>query len=229
MLYWIGKVIFWIFFTVFCRWEVTGRENLPQRGPVVVVCNHISLWDPVAVGVALPRRVYFMAKEELFRLPLVGLVLRGLGAFPVRRGEADLAAMRQALRLLRQGKVVGVFPEGGRSRRGALEEFQRGAALLALRTQAPLVPVALIGTNRILGRLGAFHRFKVRIGPPIWPAPEAMLAKGAEVERYSLLAQEAVSELLRQPEANFFLPEGFRSSETKDNIVAGDRGGQKWR
>ncbi|MGB9885949.1 MAG: lysophospholipid acyltransferase family protein [Moorellales bacterium] len=229
MLYWLGKVIFWVFFTVFCRWEVTGRENVPRRGPVVVVSNHISLWDPIAVGVALPRRVYFMAKEELFRLPLVGLVLRGLGAFPVRRGEADLAAMRQALRLLRQGKVVGIFPEGGRSRRGTLEEFQRGAALLALRTQAPLLPVALIGTNRILGRRGAFYRFKVRVGPPIWPAPEAMLAKGTEVERYAALAQEAVGELLRQTETNFFVREGFRSSKTKDNNVARDRGGQMWR
>lgn len=198
MLYWLGKAIFYLFFTVFCRWRVTGRENLPRHGPVVVVCNHISLWDPVAVGVALPRRVYFMAKEELFRIPLVGLVLKGLGAFPVHRGEADLAAMRRAMRLLRQGKVVGIFPEGGRNRSGGVQTFQRGAALLAARCRAPIVPVAVIGTNRILGRAGAFYRFQVRVGRPIFPGPEAVLAKGAELSRYSTLAQEAVAELVRQ-------------------------------
>jgi 1-acyl-sn-glycerol-3-phosphate acyltransferase len=158
-----------------------------------------------------------MAKEELFRIPVAGLVLRGLGAFPVRRGEVDLAAMRHALRLLRQGKVVGVFPEGGRAREGRLQEFQRGAALLALRTQAPLVPVALIDTNRILGRGGVFHRFQVRIGSPIRPDPGVLLARGAEADRYSLLAQRAVAELLRHGEANFFPVAGFHSAETNDN------------
>lgn len=198
MLYWFGKVIFYLFFTLFCRWQVTGRENLPPRGPVVVVANHISLWDPVAVGVALPRRVYFMAKEELFRIPLVGLVLKALGAFPVRRGEADLAAMRAALRLLRQGKVVGVFPEGGRNRTEGLQAFQRGAALLAVRARAPIVPVAVVGTNRILGRGGIFRRFQVRIGRPIYPEAAALLPRGTELARFSLVAREAVAELVRQ-------------------------------
>lgn len=196
MLYWMGKIIFFLFFTLFCRWKVTGTENLPRRGPVIVVSNHLSLWDPVAVGVALPRRVYFMAKEELFRLPLVGWVLKGLGAFPVRRGEGDLAAMRQAIRLLRQGKVVGIFPEGGRSRSGVLQPFQRGVAVLAAKTGAPVVPVALIGTNRIIGRGGFFHPFCVRVGQPIYPELAVGQGSAAETEGFLTAVREAVAELL---------------------------------
>lgn len=199
MLYYFAKYLFLLFFTVFCRWRVTGREKFPRRGPVVVVANHISLWDPIAVGVAMPRRVYFMAKEELFRIAGLGWIIRGLGAFPVRRGQADLAAMRWGMRLLRQDKVLGIFPEGGRNRtEETVMAFQRGAALLAVRGRAALVPVAVIGTDRIAGRRGIFHRFEVRIGDPIFLAPEAMLADKSELARVSLMAQQAVADLTRQ-------------------------------
>lgn len=190
MFYWFAKGIFWIFFTLFCRWKVYGRKNLPSQGPVVLVANHISLWDPVVAGVALRRRVYFMAKQELFDMPVVGQVIRALGAFPVKRGQADFSATRRALALLRQGEVVGIFPEGGRQF-GSTGNFHPGAALLAVKTGAPIVPVALKGTDRILAG-GIPHSFEVHIGPPLVLPPR----KDIQLHEISREAQKAVIRLL---------------------------------
>ncbi|WP_211230145.1 lysophospholipid acyltransferase family protein [Desulfovirgula thermocuniculi] len=144
------------------RWKVEGAENLPPTGGVLVVSNHASYWDPVVVGCALGRQVHFMAKADLFKIPLLGAVIRALGAFPVQRGSGDRQAIRRALELLEEGKVVGIFPEGTRSKTGTLLDPHRGAAMLALRAKVPVLPMALLNTP------GVFGRVRVRVGKPLY-------------------------------------------------------------
>ncbi len=161
-LYPAGRLLCWAAIRLFFRWSVTGRENLPAEGPVILCANHRSYWDPPVVGVSCrPRTVYFMAKEELFRVPVLGSILRAVGAFPVKRGAADLASLRTALALLKAGKAVGIFLEGGRVKGQELGEGQPGAIFLAAAAGAPIVPVAIRGSMR------PFSRLHVRIGAPI--------------------------------------------------------------
>ncbi len=141
--------------------RVSGREHLPKTGPVLVVANHKSWWDPVLLGVVLPRQVHFMAKAELYQNRVFGTVLRWLGAFPVRRGTADRASLRQAFELLSRGRVVGLFPEGTRSRTDVLKAPEPGAGYIALRTPVTVVPAGIIGRYRL------FRRMSVSVGPAI--------------------------------------------------------------
>lgn len=192
-MYKFARGIFKIIFVCLCRWKVSGRDNLPDTGPVVIVCNHISNWDPVAVGVAVKRQVLFMAKEELFKIPVFGTCLRMVGAFPVKRGLNDRAAIKRAMEVLKGGNVLGVFPEGHRSKSGKLEEFSEGAVHLAARFNAPILPVGVIGTPRIFYK-GWFHSFRVNIGQPVSTKNEAGLET---VDFYRELNQRIRQEVAR--------------------------------
>jgi 1-acyl-sn-glycerol-3-phosphate acyltransferase len=144
------------------RYEVIGRENLPSEGGVLLAANHIHALDPVIVGItAAPRTVYYMAKEELFTMKLFGNVLRKVNAFPVKRGLSDREALRKGLSVLKEGHVLGLFPEGTRSKTGELGKGLAGAGFFALRTNAAIVPCAIIGPYK------PFKRIKVVYGNPI--------------------------------------------------------------
>jgi 1-acyl-sn-glycerol-3-phosphate acyltransferase len=150
--------------------RVEGRDHEPPSGAVVVVSNHLSDLDPLVVGAALRRRVTFMAKRELFEVPGVRWWITACGAFPVRRGTADRQALRTALDILTRGGIVVMFPEGTRGQDRTLRAPEPGAALLARRTGAALLPVAVLGTDVALPRDS--HRLRrgritVRIGPPL--------------------------------------------------------------
>lgn len=160
MLYVLARVLFRLVFALVFRWDVQGREHMPPSGPVLVCANHISWWDPPLVGCLFDRRVYFMAKEEIFRWPVLGPLLPRVGAFPVRRGTADRQALRTALEHLAAGRVVGIFPEGTRSRSGELLPAEPGAAMLAVKSRAPILPVAISGPFR------PFRPVRVRVGTP---------------------------------------------------------------
>ena len=127
----------------------------------MLASNHVSYWDPVAIVCAIERQVYFMAKAELFNIPVVGYAVRVSGAFPVRREVTDYQALRTALRLLHQGEVVGIFPEGTRNKSEGMLQPHFGAAMLALKTGVPVVPIAVIGSRGVIGKL------IVRIGRPL--------------------------------------------------------------
>lgn len=162
MLYWFLRTVIRFILLFWRRWRVIGLENLPAQGGVVVVANHVSNLDPVVVGCALNRQVHFMAKIELFRNALLGMLIRQLGAFPVNREKSDRQAIRTALELLHAGRVVGIFPEGTRSKTGEIQKPHLGAALLAFKADAPLLPVAVKGTR------GFFSRVTVVVGKPIY-------------------------------------------------------------
>jgi glycerol-3-phosphate dehydrogenase (NAD(P)+) len=125
-----------------------GREHIPASGGVILAPNHRSFLDPWVVGICLRRPVYFVAKQELFQKRWMGWFLNSLGAFPIRRGEADAEAMETARLLVERGQAVLIFPEGTRIRRGSLGDAKRGVGRLALETGAPVVPIAVLGTER---------------------------------------------------------------------------------
>lgn len=156
---------------LFTRFELTGRENIPKEGPLIVVANHLSLADPPILGVAVSRKMLFMAKEELFRSRLSGYFVRGYGAFPVYRGRLGLKALKEAERLLGRGLALAIFPEGRRSPTGKLANALPGVGLLAYRSRAPVLPVGFTGTEKIkgLGWLIRRPRVTVRIGPAFTP------------------------------------------------------------
>ncbi len=153
--------------------RVEGLEHAPRSGPYILVSNHCSNLDPLfagwAVGYQTGRVIHFMAKAELRRWPLIGWLAENAGVFFVRRGEADRAAQRTALRLLASGRPLGLFPEGTRSRDGQLRHGRAGAAVLAMRAGVPLLPVGIAGTHRIFAggrRIPSRSRVTIRIGQP---------------------------------------------------------------
>jgi 1-acyl-sn-glycerol-3-phosphate acyltransferase len=157
-------VRFLIFFI--WRWDVEGLENFPAEGPVIVVGNHISYWDPVLIGCALPRQVFFMCKKEIFSIPVLGSLLRIIGTFPVDRNNPDRGTIRHTLALLHQGRVVCIFPEGTRSKTGSLLPPSTGAAYFATKTGAPVCPAAVIAI-RGASSWGLWRRLSLNIGPCI--------------------------------------------------------------
>ena len=167
--YWNATYLLRFVLKVVGRWKVNGREHLPREGGFILVSNHLSNADPPILGAAVARRrVRFMAKKELFKYPF-GIVPRLYGAFPVKRFEADLGALMNAERLLKRGEVLGMFPEGTRTRTGVIGKPHPGTALIALRSGVPVLCCSLSGTELLSKPLNLLKqpRITVTIGEPI--------------------------------------------------------------
>ncbi|MEA1961952.1 MAG: lysophospholipid acyltransferase family protein [Bacillota bacterium] len=179
VVYLVGRFIFRIM-----GLSSEGIENLPAEGPVIIAANHVSNWDPIVVGLMINRPVHFMGKAELFNNQLLGTLLLKLNAFPVKRGAADRKAIRTALERLQQGNVLGIFPEGARNKTGEDLKPQLGVAMLALKSGAPIVPVACVGTDCRFP-FGWFRPLRVIVGEPILTA-EGMQKKVSSAEMSNL-------------------------------------------
>ncbi len=169
-MYYFGRAVFRIIFSLTGGLKSIGEENIPSDGGVILAPNHISYADPPAVGSAMKRQVHFMAKEELFKPAIMGYIISAVGSFPVKRGTADRKAIKQALDLLRKGEVVCIFPEGTRSLDGNLQKAEPGIGLIALKSGCPVVPVAVAGTNKVLPsdkKERQRHLITIEYGKPI--------------------------------------------------------------
>jgi 1-acyl-sn-glycerol-3-phosphate acyltransferase len=160
--YRVARAICKLACVVLWRFKAEGVENVPRSGPLIVACNHISYLDPVALGVGLPRMVTYLAKKELFAIPLLGPIIRGCGAYPLDREAGGIAAVRTALRVLEDGRCIGIFPEGTRNLRGTAAQ-KGGAAFLAALSGAPVVPAAVVGTKDAK----RFAQIRVAYGKPL--------------------------------------------------------------
>ncbi len=145
--------------------KVTGQKNIPDHGGAIIALNHLSNIDPPLVGVFVNRAVHAMAKEELFKIPFLGALIRELNAFPLKRGQFDIRAMRFAQRLLTEGELIGMFPEGTRSKDGNFGRARPGVGMLACLSQVPVVPVRIRNSDR----KDKWQPVTITIGGPIKP------------------------------------------------------------
>lgn len=162
----LGRALLQVLFGL----QVEGVEKIPKEGPVILASNHMSLVDPVVMGVACPRVVSYMSRDDVFKYPILRWLLPRLYVIPVSRGAGDLGAIKAAIRALKSGMAFGIFPEGRRSRTGFIEPFKTGAAAIALRTGALIVPAAIIGSDKAwpVGKGPRLRRpIRVVFGDPI--------------------------------------------------------------
>ncbi len=177
---WVLAVARLLGFIYVRRYVIEGQEHVPREGAVIVASNHLNNADPPFVARAMRRPPIFMAKKQMLEMPIFGLAFRAWGAFPVRRGEADLSALRKARELLQSGEMLLMFPEGTRSRTAKLTKGHPGTALVALRTGAPVLPVAVTGTEGIrwpwfFMKPQSVREIKVVIGEPFRLEPPAKI------------------------------------------------------
>lgn len=187
------RAIFRGMFALFFRWQVKGAENVPAHGPVILCANHISNFDPPLLGCGIERQVHFMAKEELFKVPVISFFITHFGAFPVKRGAGDRAAIRATLKILEEGKVLGIFPEGKRSKNGEVGQGMSGIAMFALKSDAQVVPVAIVGPYRL------FRPVTIVYGKPIdLSSYKAGKASGETMKEVTELIMQHIRDLVAQ-------------------------------
>ncbi len=171
MFYIIAKCICWIIFKLIFRQKVTGQQNIPQDGPFIIVANHSSLLDPVILGVSIKPKIIFVAAAYLFEIRWLGYLLRKANSIPVQR-ENDIKAIKQSLKILQQGGVLGIFPEGGIDRQKNNLPVRAGAAYLATKVGVPIVPIKIKGADKVLPRGAKFirslNKIEVEIKKPIY-------------------------------------------------------------
>ena len=181
--------------------RVRGAEHVPASGPALIVSNHQSILDPPVIGGAARRQIYFLAKAELFRIPMFGLLIRALHARPVRREGSDPGALRTAAQLLGEGKALLVFPEGTRSLNGCLGEGKPGVGMLAVTSGAPVVPVYVSGTLEALPKGSAWPRrsqVSVSFGPALHFKPRNGAGRKERYREAALEMMRGIAELKEQ-------------------------------
>ena len=200
MLYRFSQIVFrLLFYTVF-RTRVYGRENIPKEGAVILAANHASNIDPPMMSSLIERPVSYMAKIELFENPIFGAAIRRCHAFPVKRGASDRGAIKAAVTVLKEGHMLGLFPEGTRSKTGELQKAEAGIALIASMTGAPIVPVAILNSHRIFANGGLLPQLRIMYGAPISfqgdrKSKEALDAFSAEIMAHIERMRDALSKM----------------------------------
>ena len=188
-LFFAGKAFFRFCFNFIFRGKTEGAENIPKNGGVIIAPNHISAWDPPLAGAVMERPLNFMAKQELFDIPVLGFIIRRTNAFPVKRGRQDMSAMRNAFALLESGNVLLMFPEGTRSKDGKIGKARAGVGMVSCHAQVPVVPVRIENTNKIF----KFRKIKIKFGLPIYPPKEFSKDDYLKISQKALDAIESMS------------------------------------
>ena len=151
-----------IVFRIIFRINIIGRANIPKSGKLILCSNHISVLDPIILAIAVPRPIAFMAKKELFQNKILSKLIQGLGAFPVDRDGSDLSAIKTSLRVLKAGKILGIFPEGTRVSKMDLDNVKPGIGLISIRSKSPVIPIFIESKYKL------FSKVIVKIGKPIY-------------------------------------------------------------
>ena len=172
MIYIIAKVIFSIFCKIYFRLEVKGADNVPKKGGVLVASNHSSFLDPVIIGVGICRATYYLTRQSLFKIPILGLLLRALHTIPIKRAMMSVSTFKELIKSLHSEKAIILFPEGTRSIDGKLGQGKMGVGMLALKADVPIVPAYIDGAIKAFPKDGKWiHSKKIRVvfGKPIMP------------------------------------------------------------
>jgi 1-acyl-sn-glycerol-3-phosphate acyltransferase len=160
-----GRFLFRVMFKILGRWHIEGTDNIPKTGGAIIAPNHTSFFDPPLAGSAMRRPLNFMAKEELFNVPILGFLIKRTNAFPVKRGVQDLSAMRRAFSLLKEGRLLLMFPEGTRSKDAKIGRARAGAGMVACNMQVPLIPVKIENTHKIF----KLKKIRIKYLKPVYP------------------------------------------------------------
>lgn len=196
----IHRLVRWIM-KIFFGMKVTGEANVPRDGRIIIASNHISGFDPPAVGVATDRELHFLAKKELFAIPLLGAVIRRLNAYPVDRGAGDIKALKTFISLLNQNNAIILFPEGTRSRDGELGKAKEGVGMLAMRTKSDIIPVYISGTRKIRRAILRKPRVQIKFGHRIYLEKYSQL-KIDDRARYQQISNDTLEEIRRLRDEN---------------------------
>ena len=199
--YFIGWSLFRLMYKLYFRWRVYSPENVPLTGSVILASNHASFLDPPLVGSGLHREINYLARETLFRFPVVGAILRSWNAVPVDRDGGSPAGLRNILNRLNKGGGIILFPEGTRTRDGKLQPARSGIGLTVIKSTAPVVPVRVFGTFEAYGRHMKFPKPKrviVKYGKPIDFTKLREEAKVSPKERVKEIYQEVSDQILAE-------------------------------
>ena len=188
-------------FNILFSWKVEGRENIPLNGPLVLITNHVNLFDPFFLLLRSPRWINFMAKEELFRSPFLRPWLRWAGSLPIRRGGKIIdkqKMLKSARYALEKGLILGMFPEGGRSRDGKLRKGKPGSAVIASKTNVPILPVGIVGTDKITGISWLWKRpgIIINIGKPFKLPPNYSKMSRSQMQLLTTQIMREIAALL---------------------------------
>lgn len=171
MLYFLGKLILFPIFKIFFKLKIEGGENILLSDGCILSSNHCSILDPILLGLAIRRKIYFLTKVELFKIPLFSYLIKKLGAIPVNRSKIDVSAYKKCNEILANNKILVIFPEGTRSEDGELKDIKSGVIRLSIRNNVPIIPVGISGTYNVLPKGKKFPKFypiKVKFGKPIY-------------------------------------------------------------
>jgi len=195
MFYYVARAICWLLVKIFWRVEIKGIDNIPKNGGLVLASNHVSYLDPIILGISIKRKIYFIAKKEVFNNIFGSLLLRNLNAFPVDRGKTDIVAFKRAINILKEGKILGIFPEGTRSSNGVLQELKIGVLKIAKKAGVPILPVGIIGTHKIYPQGKKFpvlfkYKIVVNYGIPQYFTDVDLKDKESQKEVINLLSNK---------------------------------------
>jgi len=176
--------------------HLIGRDNIPQKNSFIMVSNHGSLLDPPLLGHALGRNISFMAKAELFKIPLLGFVIKACGAYPVKRGIADKNTIKIACAKLSNNNSIGIFIDGTRQKNGRVNKPKQGAALLAFKNQKLLLPVAIVNSHRLIrfkSFIPLFSKIVIKVGKPVQPPHSS---SRDDLNSVTMLLQDKINNLI---------------------------------